>query len=92
MGIIEAWATALSNADLLHLVVTSLVFGAVILVLSLAYVLSCLQDARDTRIELAKTEEAMAKQLVQWQDMLVATKFLTLNPEVFADEHKESKS
>tara|TARA_R110000824_G_scaffold151515_2_gene322478 strand:+ start:560 stop:838 length:279 start_codon:yes stop_codon:yes gene_type:complete len=92
MGILDAWVTSLSYSDVNVIIATAMLYAALLLVLALMVVGSHLGDARMVNRTLYKNNAKLAAELISLKEMLVTTKFLTLNPEVFADEHKESSS
>lgn len=88
MDLINSWITALSNSDMTGVLTTCLVAASVVLVVALFAVMSTLNKATQSLLNVRLTGEQLDEQLKHLEEMLIATKFLTLRPEVFADEHE----
>lgn len=92
MGILDAWVTSLAASDVNAIIAVAILFAALLLAFALMVVGSHLGEVRSINRTLYKNNAKLAAELVALKEMLVTTKFLTLNPEVFANEHEESTS
>lgn len=88
MNIVESMVSGLSSAAM-HSTLLFMIWLAIwVLLAALAISFAKLRTIRITMersLTASKTLEAQVRQL---EDMLVATKFLTLKPEVFSDKDK----